>query len=89
MVATVARTTNDINAPTDPVDFPDEWTEAFVYNLADRLMDDQGVAASDPQTARRIEVHAAALLQRVLDFDRPTSVWMRPWGRKGSGPFWR
>lgn len=88
-VASVGRVVEDIIDANSTVDFPDEWTEAFVYNLADRLMDDQGGANADPQTARRIEVHAAALLQRVLDFDRPTSVFMRPWGRKGSGSFWR
>jgi hypothetical protein len=85
MIATVARTVDDVNDWNDAVDFPDEWTEAYVYNLADRLMDYQGVAQSDPETAQRITQHAAALLQRVMDFDRPTSIWMRPWNKVGQG----
>lgn len=89
MVATVGRTVNDINDWNDPVDFPDEWTEAFVYNLADRLMDDQGVAQSDPETANRITQRALVFYNKLKDFDRPTSVWMRPQGKRGAGPFWR
>lgn len=88
VVCTVGRVVEDINAATDPVDFPDEWTEAIVYNLADRLLDDQGTAQADPATAQRIAAHAGVLLQRLLDFDRPTSVWLRPYGRKGGGKFW-
>lgn len=89
MVATVARVVDDINDWTDTVDFPDEWTEAFVYNLADRLMDDQGMASSDPETARRITEHAIVLQRKLLDFDRPTSIWMRPQGQRGSGRTYR
>jgi hypothetical protein len=88
IVATVVRTVEDVDWDTR-VDFPSEWNECFVYNLADRLMDDQGVAASDPQTAQRITAHAAILLQRQLDFDRPSSIWSRPAGRSGSGPLYR
>lgn len=89
IIATVGRTVNDVNAPTDAVDFPDEWTETAIYNVADRLMDDQGVAAADPQTARRIEVHAGVLYGKLLDFDRPNSLFMRPWGRSGESKIWR
>lgn len=87
--ATVGRVVDDVNAVGDPVDFPDEWTEGAIYNLADRLMDDTAMAAADPETARRIEVHAAAFYQKLLNFDRPTSVFVRPWGKRGRGKFWR
>jgi hypothetical protein len=89
MNCTVARTTNDVNFVTDPLDFPSEWTEDAIYTLADRLMDDSGMAASDPATADRIQRRAAAFYSKALNFDRPTSVYVRPWGRKGSGKFWR
>jgi len=89
IIATVGRTVDDINAPTDTVDFPDEWTEAIVYNLADRLMDDQAVANADPQTAQRIAVHAGVLLQRLMDFDRPNSLFLRPYGKPGESRIWR
>lgn len=89
MVATVGRVVNDINDWNDPVDFPDEWTEAFTYSLADRLMDDQGVAQSDPETAQRITQRAILFLNQAKDFDRPTSLWMRPMGRQGSGRTYR
>lgn len=88
-VATVGRTVNDVNASTDPVDFPTEWTEGAIYNLADRLMDDSGIAAADPATTQRIEQHAAVFYQKLLNFDRPTSVFVRPWGSRGTGKFWR
>lgn len=86
---TVARTTNDVNVPSDAVDCPDEWTETMIYNLADRLMDDSAMSAADPSTAQRISLHAAALYQKLLDFDRPTSVFVRPWGKRGTGKIWR
>lgn len=85
MVATVGRTVNDINEPSDTPDFPDEWTECMIYNLADRLMDDQGTANSDPETAQRITQHALVLYRRLADFDRPSSIWMRPWNKVGQG----
>lgn len=86
---TVARTVNDVNLASDPVDFPDEWTEGGIYNLADRLMDDSAMAAADPQTAQRIQTHAVAFYEKLLNFDRPDSIYVRPWGRKGSGRSWR
>jgi hypothetical protein len=85
MVATVGRTVNDINAAGDSVDFPSEWTECIIYNLADRLMDDQGMASGDAETAQRITQHALVLYRRLADYDRPTSVFMRPWNKVGQG----
>lgn len=85
----VARTVNDVNEPTDIPDYPIEWTEDMVYMLADRLMDDYGIAAADPETAQRITQRAVAFYAKLLNFDRPDSVTIRPWGRKGSGRFWR
>lgn len=86
---TVGSTVTDVNTPQDPVDFPTEWTEGAIYNLADRLMDDNGVAAADPATAQRITEHAALFRSKFLDFDRPNSIMVRPWGRAGSSRLWR
>lgn len=87
--ATIGRTVNDVNSATDPLDFPTEWTEGMIYCLADRIMDDNGVAAADPETATRIAQHAIAFYKKLLDFDRPTSIYIRPWGKAGQGKFWR
>lgn len=86
---TFIRTANDINSPSDQLDFPIEWDEGLVYMLADRLMDDEGIANADQVTAQRIALHAATFYQKLLNFDRPASLYVRPWGRKGSGRFWR
>jgi hypothetical protein len=86
---TVARSVLDVTQASDTVDVPVEWQEAIMYNLADRLMDDQGVASADPATAERISTHAQGLYQKMLDYDRPSSLWMRPAGRKGSRPPYR
>jgi len=86
---TAVRTVNDVNAPSDPIDVPTEWTEDIIYLTADRLMDDQGVAAADPQTAARIQAHAAGFYAKGLNFDRPTSVFVRPYGKAGTGRAWR
>lgn len=86
---TVGRTVNDVNLPSDPLDFPTEWTEGAIYSLADRIMDDNGVAAADPETANRITQHAVIFYQKLLNYDRPDFVMMRPWGKRGSGRFWR
>jgi hypothetical protein len=87
--ATVGRVASDIFLTTDFVDFPDEWNLGLTYMLADALMDDQGVAASDPATAQRIITHAALWKQKLDDSDRPTSIFFRPYGHAASNRFWR
>jgi hypothetical protein len=87
--ATVARIANDVNAVTDPVDVPQEWQEGTVYSLADRILDEAGLAGTDPQTASRIGERATAFYAKLLSFDRADSVKMKPWGKRGMGFFWR
>lgn len=89
IIASVGRSVDDIALESDELDMPSEWYEAFVYNLADRLMDDQAMANADPQTAQRISAHAMVLYQKVLNFDRPSSIFIRPWGRAGESRIWR
>ena len=86
---TVGRSVNNVLVPTDPVDVPNEWTEGVIYNLADRLMDDEAVAMADPATSQNIQHRAQVFYGKLLNFDRPTSVMIRPWGKRGSGKFWR
>ena len=87
--ASVVRYANSISLPSDPLDFPKEWWSDLTYTLADALMDDEGVSAADPSTAKRITDRAIAFKNKLLDFDRPTSVMIRPWGRAGSGRYYR
>lgn len=89
IIASVGRSVNDITSEQDVLDLPTEWIEAFVYNLADRLMDDQAMASADPATAQRIAAHAQVLYGKMLNFDRPTSVFVRPYGKAGQGRGYR
>jgi hypothetical protein len=86
---TVGRTVNDVNTLDDVLDFPSEWTEGMDYAIADRLMDDDGVAAADPATAERISQRAVAFYTKLLNFDRPTSIFLRPYGRARRSKIWR
>lgn len=86
---TVGRSVLDITQPNDTVDVPIEWTEGVLYNLADRLMEDEAVAMADPATAQRITERAVTFYSKLLNFDRPNSVFVRPWGKKSSGKMWR
>jgi len=55
------------------IDVPGEWWEVIVYQLADRLMDANGVTTRPNITAR-----AQLLLEEALGFDRQESVYFRP-----------
>lgn len=83
--ATVGRIAADIDSLASNVDLPQEWLECFVYNLADRLMDDDANAdnQSGSQTYQRITARAQHLYKTVLDFDRPDSVTLKPFGNTG------
>ena len=86
---TLVREPNDILDQTDGIDLPSEWLLGFTYMLADALMEDQDVAAADPATAQRISGHARMWWDKLDNWDRPTSIFIRPYGRKGAGKFWR
>lgn len=77
---TIARVIEDVTDLSQTVDLPQEWEEAIVYNLADRLLDPFSVAESQPRVAQRVTARAGQLYQRLLDMDRPSSVFMKPWG---------
>jgi hypothetical protein len=65
----VARVIEDVTAHTQNVDVPQEWTEAVIYNLADRLAPVFGVQS--PVTDR-----ALALYVMMRDADRPGSYFL-------------
>ena len=82
---TVIRRATEVVDQTTIIDLPPEWNLAVNYLTADALMDDQGMADLDPATAERVKGHALYWNQQLLDFDRPTSVFLRPYGQPNSG----
>jgi hypothetical protein len=78
------RRAGNVAVSSDLVDLPPEWMLGLNYLVADALMDDQGMAEQDGATADRIKSHAAYWSQRLLDFDRPSSVFLRPYGKQNN-----
>lgn len=76
--ATVQRIIEDVTNLNQTLDIPQEYTETVCYCLADRMIDDFGVALMDRTTADRVQLRAGQLYQRMLDADRPTSYTFRP-----------
>lgn len=85
---TVARPVLDVTQASDTIDAPIEWQEGIVWSLADRLMDDEGMAMADPATAQRITDHAERFHEKLLNFDRPDSVYFTSYGRAGQRKIW-
>lgn len=67
-----------VTDPSETVDFPEEWQEALIVNLASRLASMFGATRIDPNTVVRIDQRAAILYQRLLDRDRPDSYYFEP-----------
>lgn len=63
---TFERPIEDIDIGDDNLDFPVEWTEAIVYNLAARLADDYDAPAIKVQT---VNAKADRFLDDLLGFD--------------------
>ncbi len=87
--ATVGRTINDALTVGSALDIPIEWSEAVLWCLAERLLDDGGVRESDPATAQSVSTHAAVFYQKLLNFDRPDFTNMRPMGKTGNSRIWK
>lgn len=71
------RMIQDVTAGSDDIDFPPEWIETIVYNLAMRLAPDFGQAV-DPGIA----MMAKELYDDLEGQDREGSVFMRPGVRR-------
>ena len=63
---TFERPMQDITDSTDTLDFPVEWLEAIIYNLAARLVDDYDVP---PAKGDRITQKAVSFLDDLLGWD--------------------
>lgn len=79
-----ARVIDDVTDDLDDnLDLPQEWMETAVYGLASRMLDIIDVATTSPATAQRVQARADQLYQKLLDFDRTGSVFMKPWAING------
>ncbi len=70
------RPFQDFDASTDEPDFPVEWHEALIYNLAVRLAPEYGLALPDRQT---LIAEAKARLDEALSFGTEEgSLYLQP-----------
>jgi len=72
---TAARVIDDVTDLEETLDVPQAWLECVVYNLA--------VALYPVLGGQRIEIigaKAATLYNKMLDFDRPSSIFMGSYG---------
>lgn len=76
---TAARVIEDITDLDDEIDIPQEWLECFYFSLAERLIAVFNADALSPAAAARVTTRAGELYRKMMDFDRPASVFMRPW----------
>jgi hypothetical protein len=73
---TYERPLEDITIDEDNIDFPVEWLETIIYNLAARLVDDYNVPIPK---ADRIVQKAAFLLDELLGWDEEMeSIFLQP-----------
>lgn len=75
---TTARVTDDVTDLNQTIDIPQEWNETVYYNLASRLLDIFGIPETRPALAQRITARAEQLYEKLLMFDRPSSVYLKP-----------
>jgi hypothetical protein len=87
--ATVIRMANDVTSQTDDLDFPQEWDQGLKWILADELQDNHALALSAPAISARIERRATQWREKLKNFDRPTSIFFKPWGKRGQSRLWR
>jgi len=73
----VLRTLDDMINSNDGADFPQEWLQAIIWNLADDLQTEYPV--NDPRLSAKIETKAAMLLGQLRGFDQETSsIYLQP-----------
>lgn len=76
IIVTAQREIEDFNTLADTADFPSEWNEAIIYNLAARMMLPYGI---DKVTRDDISVMAQGFLESARDFDQEaTSIFFAP-----------
>ena len=73
---TFERPLDDILSGDDTLDFPPEWLEAIIYNLAARLADDYD---APPQKAANVNNKAVSFLDDLLGWDEEMdSITLQP-----------
>lgn len=73
---TFERQLEDITAETENIDFPPEWLEAIIYNLASRLSDDY---STPPIKQQSVNAKATQFLDDLLGWDEEmTSLNLSP-----------
>jgi len=78
---TYTRTVEDFDVNSNTPDFPQEWYEPLLYNLAARLI--PSYRSQDVTTIQRLQATARQTLQDALAFDvEPVSTFIRP-SRRG------
>ncbi len=76
IIVTAQRELQDFNTLADTADFPQEWNEPIVYNLAARLALNYGI---DKITRDDINVMAQGSLETVMAFDQEAaSIFFTP-----------
>lgn len=74
---TYLRRIDDFDASNNDADLPQEWLEAIVWNLANRLEPEYPV--NDTRLAQKIELRAEMLLSDIEAFDtEPASLYLQP-----------
>lgn len=74
---TYMRRMDDMISSTDSADLPQEWLEALVWNLANRLETEYPI--NNPTRAAKVERIAASLFANLKAFDNePTSIFLQP-----------
>lgn len=89
LVINVGRSVDAVTDQSQTVDVPQEWQETVLYNLASRLVNDDSIGTIDPATAQNILELAGHFYQKLLDFDRPNAVYVRPVGKPARSPYYR
>jgi hypothetical protein len=78
LILDYGRKAYTVTDPSETLDFPEEWQEALILNLASRCGNMFGATRTDPNTLARIDQRAGILYQRLLDRDRPDSYYFEP-----------
>ena len=74
---TYMRRIDDFDASNNEPDLPQEWLEALVWNLANRL--EPEYPCNDNRLAKKIETRAELLLAEIEAFDtEPASLFLQP-----------
>lgn len=73
---TYARVIEDITDLNQTLDIPQQWMETVWTNLAARCVTMFGVTRLDPNVVRLTVQRANILEQKLMDSDRPASVFM-------------